>query len=347
MRAWLRRWGWTVAKALLALAILAGIGRQFYHNLTQLDLAELTLRPAWLALSAALYLVALGASAWFWYRLLRTFGERPAWLATVRAYYIGHLGKYVPGKAWALLLRGNLVRGPGVRLGVAILSAFYEVLTTMASGALLAAVLFALQTPAGTRLGLHPVVVGVLLLVLLGVPLLPGVFNRLVARLAARFQKVESFRLPRLRGGTLALGLAVTACGWLALGASLWAAVQAVVPEPYPLTPEAWARATAMVGLSYVAGFLAFMLPSGVGVREGVLEGFLAPELAGRVAHGPAVATVTVLLLRLLWTSAELLMAAVVYWLPGPRRAAPAEGAESTPAGATPAPTVGPPPPAS
>jgi hypothetical protein len=319
MKAWLRRWGWTVGKALLALAILAGIGRQFYHNLAQLDLAELSLRPAWLALSAALYLLALGGSAWFWYRLLRSFGERPDVPATVRAYYLGHLGKYVPGKAWALLMRGNLVRGPGVRLGVAIISAFYEVLTTMASGALLAAVLFAVQTPADSQLGVHPVLIGVLLLALLGLPLLPGVFNRLVARLADRFRTVESFRLPRLRGGTLALGLAVTGCGWFALGASLWAAVQAVVPEPYPLTPGAWARSTAMVGLSYVAGFLAFMLPSGVGVREGVLEGFLAPELAGRVSHGPAVATATVLLVRLLWTAAELVMAAAVYWLPGPR----------------------------
>ena len=60
-------------------------------------------------------------------------------------------------------------------------------------------------------------------------------------------------------------------------------------------------------------------------MREGVLEGFLAPELAGRVAHGPAVATVTVLLLRLLWTTAELVMASAVYWLPGPRQAATAE----------------------
>jgi hypothetical protein len=322
MKRWLRRWGWTVSKTLLALAILVGIGRQFYHNLTQLDLTELALRPAWLVLSAGLYLLALGGSAWFWYRLMRTFGERPQGPATVRAYYLGHLGKYVPGKAWALLMRGNLVRGPGVRLGVAIITAFYEVLTTMASGALLAAVLFALQAPAASGLGLHPVVVGVLLLALLGIPLLPGVFNRLVARLAARFQTVGSFRLPRLSGGTLALGLLVTGCGWLVMGVSLWAAVQAVVPEPYGLTPESWGRYVAMVGLSYVAGFLAFMLPSGVGVREGVLEGFLAPELAGRVAHGPAVATVTVLLLRLLWTTAELVMVGVVYWLPGPRQTA-------------------------
>jgi hypothetical protein len=336
MKRWLRRWGWTVGKTLLALAILVGIGRQFYHNLTQLDLSELALRPAWLVLSAGLYLLALGSSAWFWWRLMRTFGERPQGPATVRAYYIGHLGKYVPGKAWALLMRGNLVRGPGVRLGVAIITAFYEVLTTMASGALLAAVLFALQAPAASGLGAHPVVVGVLLLALLGIPLLPGVFNRLVARLATRFQTVESFRLPRLGGGTLALGLLVTGGGWLVMGVSLWAAVQAVVPEPYALTPESWGRYVAMVGLSYVAGFLAFMLPSGVGVREGVLEGFLAPELAGRVAHGSAVATVTVLLLRLLWTTAELVMVGVVYWLPGPRQPAADEREATTPAGGGP-----------
>src|SRR5207302_7053119 len=113
------------------------------------------------------------------------------------------LGKYLPGKAWALVMRGSLVRGPEVRLGVAIITSFYEVLTTMASGALLAAVLFAVQPPAATELTMHPVFLGALLVALLGVPLLPWVFNRLVERLARRFQDVESFRLPRLRAGTL------------------------------------------------------------------------------------------------------------------------------------------------
>jgi hypothetical protein len=168
--------------------------------------------------------------------------------------------------------------------------------------------------------------VGVLLLGLLGIPLLPAVFNRLVGRLAARFQTVESYRLPRLRGTTLLWGLAATGCGWVVLGASLWATVQAAVPEPQPLTPATWARYTAMVALSYVAGFLAFMLPGGLGVREGVLERFLAPELAGQgVAQAAGVATVVVLVLRLLWTTAELVMAAAVHWLPGPTRVAAGE----------------------
>src|SRR5262249_52279900 len=100
MKAWLRRWGWPLAKALLAVAILVFIGREFAVNLGRLDLATLTVRPEWLALSAVLYLVGLAGSAWYWYHLLRVFGEGPRLVPTFRAYYLGHLGKYVPGKAW-------------------------------------------------------------------------------------------------------------------------------------------------------------------------------------------------------------------------------------------------------
>src|SRR5262245_56234410 len=85
MTAWLRRRGWTACKWLLAAAILAFVGRQFYANLTQLDLAELSLRPGWLALSAALYVGGLSASAWFWHHLLRVFGQRPRASATIKA----------------------------------------------------------------------------------------------------------------------------------------------------------------------------------------------------------------------------------------------------------------------
>jgi hypothetical protein len=144
MRAWLRRW-WPALKVVLAVAILASVGWRLAWDLQDLRLGELELRPGWLAASGLLYVAALGFSGWFWVHLLRVFGQRPALWPAARAYYVSHLGKYVPGKAWALLLRGTMVRGPDVRLGVAILSSFYEVLTTMAAGALVAAALFAWQ----------------------------------------------------------------------------------------------------------------------------------------------------------------------------------------------------------
>jgi hypothetical protein len=94
---------------------------------------------------------------------------------------------------------------------VAILSAFYEVLTTMAAGALLAAGIFLVQPPQISGLEWNPLLTGLLLLVVAGLPVMPGVFNRVVARLARRFESVDSFRVPQLGFWTLVEG-----CCWRA-----------------------------------------------------------------------------------------------------------------------------------
>ena len=145
MRRWFRKF-WPVLKAVLILAILVAVGRIFARDLEipqkglQRSLEEFWARlvhPGWLVVSGAFYLLGLGFSAFYWYRLLRDLDQRPGWLAAVRAYYVGHIGKYLPGKAWAVFLRAGLIQGPEVRIGRAILTTFYEVLTTMAGGALL------------------------------------------------------------------------------------------------------------------------------------------------------------------------------------------------------------------
>jgi hypothetical protein len=322
MKAWLRRWCWPIGKLLLALAIVLAVGRRFYLDLQELDIENTSLRPGWLVLSAILYVLALGFSAWFWKRLLVVCGARPATLGVARAYYIGHLGKYVPGKAWALLLRSALIRPFGVRLGVGAITAFYEVLTTMAAGAFLAAAIFLVQPPQVPALAWNPVFTGLLLLCLIGLPLLPAVFNRLLKRLAARFQQVESFRLPPLSHGTLAAGLLAVSCGWVLLGASLWAVLQAVLPDPPALSGPLLANLIASLGLAYVAGFLAIVVPGGVGVREIVLL-----ELLGR--QNEALYAMAILVLRLVWTAAELIVAATVFWFPVPLAKTPPTPEES------------------
>jgi uncharacterized membrane protein YbhN (UPF0104 family) len=338
MQAGWRKW-WPVLKALLAVAILVAVGRQFVRDLGSLDLAERPLRPAWLILAGALYVAGIGLSAYYWVRLLRGLGQDPSPLAATRAYYLGHLGKYLPGKAWAVLIRVTQSAGPGLRLGVAVMTTFYEVLATMAAACLLAAVLFAVQTPdflapfdlgdltrfwrrdareqteVDPRLG---VVLSLLLLGATGLPLLPPVFNRLVHRLTKRFKGAEAEPLPPMRYAHLTEGLLWPALGWLLLGASLWATLQAVLQEPRAWEWAAWLRYSAALSLAYVAGFVLFV-PGGLGVREYCLAVFLAPEIARLGDSETAgLAALVVLLLRLLWTAAELVAAGVLWWLPGP-----------------------------
>jgi hypothetical protein len=216
-----------------------------------------------------------------------------------------------------------------VKFGVAIIAAFYEVLTTMASGALVAALLFTLWPPQVGGLEWDPVFLGLLLVGLAGVPLLPGVFNRLVQGLARRFQNVESFRLPHMHTRTLLTGVAATSVGWLLLGLSLWATVQGLLPETQPLDGVRLARYTAMLSLSYVAGFMAIVVPGGVGVREFILSLFLPPELPATGPAAAALAAVAILVLRLVWTAAEVLFAGVLYFWPGLRQESGVRSQES------------------
>ncbi len=309
MSARIPSWAWPLGKLLLAAVILFFVGRQFYDYLQQLDVEHLAIEPVWVAVSALWYFLGMGFAAVYWGRLLRWYGARPAFLPMLRAYYISHLGKYVPGKAWALLLRGTLL--PEARFSVAVLTAFYEVLTMMASGALLAALVFIVRPPRDSGMEWNPVYTGLLLLVVVCVPLWPGVFNRVVGRLMAKLQTADAAPPPPLSLVHLLEGLALTGCCWVTFGVSAWAMLCAVLPEPPSFTLGALAHYAATVALSYVAGFLVLVVPSGVGIREYFLLNLL-PEPKELVA-------LAVLILRLTWTAAEVIWSALFYLLPRKR----------------------------
>jgi glycosyltransferase 2 family protein len=228
------------------------------------------------------------------------------------------------------------VRGHGVSFGLAALTSFYEVLTTMAAGVLVSAVLFAvLGTDAGAGLnaetlrdllwlqqpgegGLQrPVVVlmASLLFVAIVVPLHPSIFNRIAHRMSLPFRERDAAQLPHIRFIYLLEGLAIIAIGWLLLGASFAAALRGIVGAEWPLFDVRSARLPAIMGLSYVIGFVVLIAPGGLGVREFLLTLLLTPELVGVQGMGiedaRATVVLAVLVLRLVWTAAELLTALI------------------------------------
>ncbi len=329
-----------ILKWLFTAVILGMIGALYWRDLRNPHLWQRSVQhPQWLVVAGLLYLIGLSFSALYWRRLLRRFGYTPSVLSIVRAYYVGHLGKYVPGKAWALFLRASLIHGAGVPPGLSTLTAFYEVLVTMASGLLVAAALFAVF-PLAANSGIEfelvrrifpqqtarrefidrnlPVVLALLLLVPVLTPLLPPLFNRVVHRVSLPFREKDT-PAPAIPWSSLLTGLALTACGWLLLGLSL----AAVLFAGSDLTLNEslltfLGRLTAILGLAYVAGFVSLLPGAGLGSREFVLILFLTPELKqllpGDATDAGGVAAQTAIILRLVWTTAELLMAAVVYW---------------------------------
>ena len=125
-RGWLR-----AAKLLVLVLVLAGASGtaiRAWHELTAQGVDLDGVRWEWLLAAAGFHLVGLLPSAWFWRRVLRSLGAPLGWGQVLPAYYVGHLGKYVPGKALVLVLRASWLSGHSVPATVAVLSVFYETL---------------------------------------------------------------------------------------------------------------------------------------------------------------------------------------------------------------------------
>jgi glycosyltransferase 2 family protein len=301
----LLRW----AKLLFRLTVLAlvtvGIWRTVVKAIDDLqtrgfEISEV--RPGWLVAAGLLYLLGLLPCWWFWHRTLQAMGQRPRRLETLRAFYIGHLGKYVPGKALVVVLRTDLVRSERVNTTVAATSVFVETLTMMGVGAFVAAALLgALFRDQVWLLGLA---IGLMLCA--GVPTLPPIFRRLVRMLGVRRVNPDiDAALAGLDYRLMAFGWITVGLGWWLLGLSLWAVLKAL-PTPVPVLLYDVPLLTACVALALVAGFLS-LLPGGIGIREYVVMTLLAGPF------GPGAAAVSAILLRFVWLLGELMLAGILY----------------------------------
>ena len=337
-----RPW-WPFVKLLVGVAILFYVGRRFALDLSQPELYTQPLTVGWLVASGLLYLAGIGVPCIYWGWLLGQLGPRPDALPLARAYYVGQLGKYVPGKALSLLMRATYGRAAGVSPGVAGMTAFYEVLVTMGSGALLAAGIYSVLTwqapPVGAGeaweqawtavvRGTEPEggfasralrIVAVALAVGVLWPTAPPIFNRLADRLSLPFRDPTTV-LPRLRAWHLIFGLLIGTTGWVLLGLALACSLHGAA------VGLAWdaatlARLTGILAVGYVAGFVVLVSPGGLGARELFLTWLLAPEVAAaqdlpyKLASGKV--ALVVLLMRLAWTVAEVVAAAALFRVRG------------------------------
>jgi uncharacterized membrane protein YbhN (UPF0104 family) len=305
-----------LVKPLMAAAILVAVGWHFTRTLQRPEVwDELPhVHAGWLGFAGSLYLVSLSCPALYWWRLLREFGDRPGLLATVRAYYVGQLGRYVPGKVVGVAMRCRLLADQGCRSETAVVAIVYEALTTLATGALLASLFFVLRgtgQPQATRRAL-------LMLGILGILVIPGFFNRFVRLGRYLFHRQAPDALPSLQYKTLLSGLCLAIVGWLLQGASLWSLLQGVLPQPQTPTADLLGHYTAFISIATLGGFVVVTVPGGLGVREVILQQFLSLHLNTCMGENEAamISVAAVVILRLVWTATEVIVAGIFWSLP-------------------------------
>lgn len=302
-------------KAMIALVVLAAVGRQAVRTVGQLAHRRDSwqLDPVALAAAVPLYLAGLSMNGLYFGRLMRS-GTLPAMgtMPALRAYLVSHLGKYVPGKALVVVMRASLCTPHGARAATAAFATLYETLVMMAAGGLVAAVGFGLVPSRSASVNLGPYGAVSLPLWAFGLAAAGAflvvvevrIFRRISRLASLPFPGVGPEALPGLTPRLMVEGLLWSTAAWLLLGLSQVAVILALVPAGLPRS--AWPLAVASVALATVAGFAVPIAPGGLGVREWVLW----TGLGSALDHDRAV--LSALVLRLIWIVGEVIAAALL-----------------------------------
>ena len=295
-----------VAKLAILAIVVVGVHGTFSAGLAELEKRSWTLsdvHAVWLLVAGVLYLVSLVPAGCYWHAMLRAAGQHPRLAHTLAAYFVGHLGKYVPGKAMVVVLRAGLIRGERVTTAVATVTIFFETLGSMAVGALVACLTLLIWFPAEWRLA----AVAAGLACMTAAPTLPFVFRRLVGLFGVkRFDPASAEAIARIPLSRILSGWLGLAAGWLVNGLSLWATVRAIGGASDRRFDVEFAACVAAAALSTVAGFVA-LVPGGILVREAVVLRVLAPVV------GDAPALVAAIVSRLVSVVAEAAISGILY----------------------------------
>ncbi|MFD0685348.1 lysylphosphatidylglycerol synthase transmembrane domain-containing protein [Actinomadura fibrosa] len=298
-----------VLLVLLALAFCA------YSVASQWDETTRAFREmSWPTLAGSLAAGLAGLFVWMlgWRTFLSGLGSPLPLRAAFRISSISQLGKYVPGKVWALVTQIEMAREHKVPAERSFGSTLLAVATSTACGLAVASVTLPLTSAAAREKYWW--------LFLLAPVMLAALHPRIVTWCLDTLLRLV--RRPPLEHPA-GLGVTLRAIGWTVLGWALfgvhtWLLCLAVDGDGAGLP----FLATGAYALAFVAGFLVFIAPGGIGAREAALTVVLTPVLP---AGAPVVVAIAS---RVLLTAADLLNAGAALLLG--RGARPAEAGAGT-----------------
>jgi glycosyltransferase 2 family protein len=282
-----------IGRAVLGAAVLLWLGLSLARNWDALrgQPVAWALDPVGIVASVllvwAMYVMLIAA----WRFMLAGWGQRLGAFQAARIWTVSSLGKYVPGKVWAIAGMAMMAREAGVAPWAATASAVLLQALAVGTGAAVtgAAGMRSLEAShPGSRAGVLMLLVASVIAV--GVILWPPVARRLV-QLVSREPVVSS---PAV--GPVLFGAGANVLAWIGYGLALWLLARATLPQ-LTLGPG---EAIGAFAASYVAGLVFLLAPGGLGVREGVLVLMLQGSMGWGGATALAIAS------RLLLTVTEI-----------------------------------------
>jgi uncharacterized membrane protein YbhN (UPF0104 family) len=292
-----RRKFWRILQFMAGAALVGVAVRSVVINWQSLraERVDWQLSPSWLVASVLVVFISYAVLIEAWRRVVLGLGERLTFPTAARIWFLASLGKYVPGKVWAVAGAAVLAQRAGVDPAVAVAGALVLQVLALSSGAAVVA-LTARDAFQSVGQGAIPAAVAVILLcvVVLAVLTSQQLLDRIGRLLPASWPRPRAIP-PRV----VAAGFAANAFAWTGYGVALLLLARGLLPG----VDLSLAQAVGVFTCSYLVGFIALFAPGGLGPRESVFLLLLAGDIGLKPAAALALAS------RLLLTGTEVLPA--------------------------------------
>jgi hypothetical protein len=224
------------------------------------------LHPNWLIILASAFVVLAAYAVLIeaWRRILVAWKTSLGFWPAVRIMSVSRLGLYVPGRVWQMTAMAGMARGENVPPVAAVGSSVLNTIVNLAMGFLVALVAgwrsFGRISQGKTGLGvtLFLIVLTAVLLLPSALPLILGWARRVTGK------DLIDVTLPHR---AVYLAIAANIVAWLLYGAAFELFVLGMTGS----APGSYADYVTSWAWSYLAGYLAVIVPGGLGFREAAL----------------------------------------------------------------------------
>ena len=294
MRSQLLRGG----RILLGLTILFFLIKRLHNLLAAFEVEAIAFQPFWLIISLTLLILYWVALCLPWFFFYRAGSVNPIpFLSGWTFFQLSQFGRYLPGKVGQFVWMLSLARRFGIEKKRALLATCFQLTCQCGLGCLIgflilrntevAPLLYDLLTDFQIP-GKMGILIGSIGTIMLGTGTIFFYRQRIIAAVSHLVK--QDFHVPFLISGTLRF-----ISGYLLLWGLLGSAFFLFINSIYPVDFSQLIMVTGIYAVAWSIGFLSFLTPSGLGVREGILSLLLTTVL-------PPATAILVALLSRLWT---------------------------------------------
>jgi glycosyltransferase 2 family protein len=303
-----KKFGKRVLQIGLPAIILALFVYQVKKNWADLSAYTFQLNTWLLALAFLGFMLQELSYGLIWRTILIRLGSRLGLRPSLRIYLASEFVRYIPGNVWHVLTRILWVGKYGVSRPVAFASMAIELITKLAAGLLVFSVSLLFWQDIGKvsslLYGSFLDILGIASIITLFIGLHPRILNGLLNWGLHRMKR-EPIQLTLRYSDILFITLA-WCVSWIVAGTAFYILLLAL----WPAAPiGAWPICIGIYAIAWDIGFVSFITPSGLGIREAAIVALFA--LALPLPTG--LASIMALLSRLVSTLAEAVCVSIAY----------------------------------